>query len=531
MNFNQVIVCLSIGVLSFGMTEKSFATSADKEVEAAKQGKVVTQEIGYNLIQEMKDRELIIPAEYSTIEPNALMYNKDIKKIDFKNVQTIGDRAFVECQELTRIDFGNVQTIGQHAFTGCPQLTNIKFGNVQTIGRGAFAGCTNLGLITISNSVTTIGTGAFSECYNLKSINVYSKKVKQLILESNSGIDENIIHIVAEGNHNETSTISDGDIPSKISNKEVEATKQDQLLTFFVAHDLIKGMKDGGLVIPEEYIMINSYAFFLESNIRTIDFKNVKSIDKHAFSGCTGLTNIDFGNVETIGKGAFQECTKLRSITFSDKVTSIDEGAFLKCTGLTNINFGNVQTIGAGAFFGCKDLTSITIPNSVTSIGDVAFCNCTGLTNIDLGSNVKTIGIGAFARTYLKSITIPDSVTSIGEDAFTECKNLMAINVYSERVKQLILKSSSNISEHIIYVINENQQSPNELTAKEKYEAQLERIKYLRDAIIQEKGGEEFFDLAEVEEFDLHLSNDEIYFRQLNDLEAKLVRQLQKNNK
>lgn len=310
MNLNQIIFCLSIGMLSFGMMEKSFATSADKEVEAAKQGQLFTYNIAVNLAEKVKDGEWVIPGEYTVIDKGTFRNNSNlkIKKIDFGNVISIEEEAFYDCRELTDIDFKNVQSIGKSAFSLCARLTNVDFKNVQSIGARAFSTCrkltdinfgkvrsidkcafwscealtrvdfgevqsigrsafnncreltkidlknvesiegaafrscakltginlrnvksigefafsecTQLKSITIPDSVTSIGQHVFCGCTNLKSINVYSKRVKQMILESDHEIDENIIHIVEEGSQNEASTLSDGDILSRISNLE-----------------------------------------------------------------------------------------------------------------------------------------------------------------------------------------------------------------------------------------------------------------------------------------------------------------------
>jgi len=52
--------------------------------------------------------------------------------------------------------------------------------------------------IDIPDSVIEIERCAFFECTAIKSINVQSERVKQLVINSKSGIDPNIIHVVNE---------------------------------------------------------------------------------------------------------------------------------------------------------------------------------------------------------------------------------------------------------------------------------------------------------------------------------------------
>lgn len=88
----------------------------------------------------------------------------------------------------------------------------------------------------------------------------------------------------------------------------------------------------------------------------------VTSIEKSAFSGCTGLTNITIpDSVTSIENSAFSGCTGLKSITIPDSVTNIGDYTFFGCTGLTSLTIGkNVTSIGDSALEGCTDLTSIT---------------------------------------------------------------------------------------------------------------------------------------------------------------------------
>ena len=68
------------------------------------------------------------------------------------------------------------------------------------------------------------------------------------------------------------------------------------------------------------------------------------------------------------------------TVNHNDKsytVTSIDRLAFSYCSGLTSVTIPeSVTSIDTGAFWDCSALTSVAIPEGVTPIGDEAFMYC-----------------------------------------------------------------------------------------------------------------------------------------------------------
>ena len=92
----------------------------------------------------------------------------------------------------------NLASIGAFAFQRCAFKAVTLPENLKSIGGWAFFRCYQLESIDIPDSVIEIERCAFFECTAIKSINVQSERVKQLVINSESGIDPNIIHVVNE---------------------------------------------------------------------------------------------------------------------------------------------------------------------------------------------------------------------------------------------------------------------------------------------------------------------------------------------
>ncbi len=209
------------------------------------------------------------------------------------------------------------------------------------------------------------------------------------------------------------------------------------------------------ITIPNSVTSIGESAFSRCSGLTSITIPNsVTSIGEFAFSRCSGLTSITIPNsVTSIGEFAFNDCSGLSSITIPNSVTSIEGYTFGGCTGLISITIPNsVTSIGSSAFDGCSGLTSITIPNSVTSIGSFAFDGCSGLTSITISNSVTSIRKNAFnGCSGLTSITIPNSVMSIGESAFADC-SLQIVTFISDTPPQCAWNSFGNLSGVTIHI-------------------------------------------------------------------------------
>ncbi len=110
----------------------------------------------------------------------------------------------------------------------------------------------------------------------------------------------------------------------------------------------------------------------------------VTAVAANAFKNNKKIKKVTLGkNVETVGKNAFSGCSELTSVTLDAALTTID----------------------ASAFANCKKLKKVTIPKNVTKIEKNAFAGCTSLKTVTIKSvKLKKIGKKAFNKINSKAV-------------------------------------------------------------------------------------------------------------------------------
>ena len=95
---------------------------------------------------------------------------------------------------------------------------------------------------------------------------------------------------------------------------------------------------------------------------------NVTAIANAAFKNCKQASAAKIGkNVETIGKNAFAGCTKLKTVTQNGKkLKKIGESAFGNCKKLKKITIKStaLKTVGKNALKGIDKKAQIKVPAS-----------------------------------------------------------------------------------------------------------------------------------------------------------------------
>lgn len=109
---------------------------------------------------------------------------------------------------------------------------------------------------------------------------------------------------------------------------------------------------------------VGDSAFYKYTNLRNVNFPNLKSIGTDAFYGCTYLAIPSLpSGLTSIGNHAFNSCQVLAITSIPSGVTSIGANAFTNCSNLRSITFeGTPTSIYATSFNACYQLKTINVP-------------------------------------------------------------------------------------------------------------------------------------------------------------------------
>lgn len=231
----------------------------------------------------------------------------------------------------------------------------------------------------------------------------------------------------------------------------------------------------GHYTIPDGVRSIDGHAFAGCSSLTGVTIPSgVNRIRNYAFQNCSGITNIVIpNNVIYVGVGLFQNCTGMTHAVLPDSITSVPGNCFEQCENLTDVVISeNTDTIAGSAFRGCTNLQLTSLPSSLNTIGNYAFESCTNLQLTSIPSGVTAIGSYAFESCHglkfgdnflneglvtigeyafdmstgdlqahaLESITIPSTVTEIGAYAFRGPVYDSTIPTYFCIFKRIVMK-------------------------------------------------------------------------------------------
>lgn len=170
---------------------------------------------------------------------------------------------------------------------------------------------------------------------------------------------------------------------------------------------------------------IENYAFAYATNLKSVDFPNVKTIGNSAFNYCTSLTTASFPACTTISNGTFSSCYELATISFP-VCTTIGSGAFYDCSNLTIASFPACTSIGSNAFYDCSNLITASFP-ICTTINNAAFRVCCELTTANFSTCTTIYGYAFFSCSKLTTASFPTCTTIYGY-AFGNCISLTTVS-------------------------------------------------------------------------------------------------------
>ena len=333
-----------------------------------------------------------------------------------ENLEYIGEYAFNNTYIKRVIMKSNLLSVGSYAFNSDTYLSEVVFqDSPATIQSNAFEGCTNITSLILSDNIVKVDATAFQDSKLLPAID-------GVIYVNNVAINNNITDYTDLNLIAGTESIGNSAFTKCIKLTSVNIPDSVKTIEKYAFSDCSGATE---VTIGAGVETFGEDAFYGCTNLSAITIPDsVKSIGSYAFSRCSGATELTIGsNVETIGTYAFNYCNKLSAITIPDSVKTLETYAFNNCSGATELTIGaGLETIGTYAFSGCSKLSAITIPDTVKTIGGYAFVRCSGATELTIGASVESIEGYAFSGcSSITSITIPDSVKYIGSYAFSGC--------------------------------------------------------------------------------------------------------------
>ena len=329
----------------------------------------VTVETAGNIGSELRSKCKMEPSKVVNLKVNGTINAKDFSQMKLNmnsllrldlsdcDITEIPNEALSGKAQLQELKLPTkLKTIGQSAFKGCTYLTGkLDLPSVTSIGEFAFQG-TNYTEVSLPRSLKTIGAYAF---YNLP-------------LEQRLEIPSGVTSI---GDY----AFADTHIHSRLE-------------------------------LPDD-VNLGAGAF-KNTNISKLQLpRNIKSLSREAFQGCTNLEEADFSNTFTeVFDYAFDGCSSMTYVRLSANTTYLGEYTF-RDTQLEYLNVpSNVEVIKQGLLKNCKNLQSLSLPANVQTLETEALSGCSGLRNMSVEAIVPpTVKKNAFRsiNTDLCLISIP----------------------------------------------------------------------------------------------------------------------------
>lgn len=209
-----------------------------------------------------------------------------------EGVTRIGDGAFRHQINIRKIILPKtLKSIGKYAFSDCYDLVEVIFNEgIEQIGEGAFYGCDGIEEVSIPGTIKKIDNYAFYRCGSLRNVTIEKKE------------EDNVMEYIGAKAFMECEGLNWVWIFKNV-NKIGEATFKNCTKVWMIWMQYITCG-----IIPER-----------------------------CFEGCSNLSSVMFKGVHSIDRRAFAYCTKLEDIYLPKKLKYIDEKAFFHSNKLTKL--------------------------------------------------------------------------------------------------------------------------------------------------------------------------------------------------
>ena len=277
-----------------------------------------------------------------------------------------------------------ITEIGDYAFYKHPNFTNVTIpASVTKIGDAAFYGCEKITSVSLPNPNVELGLSVWSGCSALTSLSL-PQGMEKLARHSfyMCGL--------------ESITLPEG-------------MKSIGFMAF--ASNNIKTIN-----LPSTLELIDSCCFQNNTELVSVNLKNVKQMDQFAFMGCTGLKTYSCnGQLEKIGSSAFCR-TALVDAQLPEGVKTMLGNVFFRTTSLQTITIpSTVEEIDFTPIVGCTAVKRVQVAEGSTHFAELDSC----LYQIDENGNPFRLVAVPSARDN-KVLIVPEGVTEIGRQAVRE---------------------------------------------------------------------------------------------------------------
>ena len=192
------------------------------------------------------------PLTKASIPEYIKVYDENIAGFVDEKITHIGHSAFSEQKNLASVTLPrSVKSVYAQAFANCENLSTLNCsGGLNSLGEKAFFNCKSLRYFPIQSTKISISDGAFAGCSNL-----------------NFGVS---------------------------SLNTDYYCKDNVLYTFDQRTILATGLVPNELVIPTTVEKITDYAFFSNSNLKSVKIGEVREIGNYSFADCENLEKVYF---------------------------------------------------------------------------------------------------------------------------------------------------------------------------------------------------------------------------------------------
>ena len=363
----------------------------------------------------------------------------NIKSVDIpESVTTLGASTFYQCKNLETITgLEGAEKIGNYAFYGCESaMSDLSLTSATSIGNSAFQGCKALTNVSFPN-VTTIGASAFAGCSALSG-KVDLAKATEIGQRAFEGCNIESIKLLKVTNIPWGLVKDCKMLKSVVLNKNITSIAKD----IFSGCTALESIDFGGACVTLESYMFNGY-----KNLKSVTGLENATVEKYAFNECTALESITFGENSTVAETALNGCSGLKTVDFGGADVTVKSGMFEteydndgKCTrGYPNLKsvtgLKNAKTADGKAwdraFINCKALETVDFDGASIALGSYIFTSCENLEKLSGMENVTALsGAGTIRKMdKLAAFKVPANITSINTTyLFSECPALKVID-------------------------------------------------------------------------------------------------------